>query len=349
MPIASADLKAQATHLGFDLCGVAPAGDFVELTALPAWLRRGFAGRMTYLNRTATTRADARRWLPSARSVICVACVYHTDRPLSVEASDSGEALIARYAWGDDYHDVLARRLEALLAWMREAAGEAFDARIGVDDAPVQERAYAAHAGLGWIGKHTCLISPAVGSWLVLGEIVTSLALEPDDPALDQCGTCRLCIDACPTGAIVEPYVLDATRCLSYLTIEIKKSIPEAQRPDLGAHVFGCDICQDVCPWNATAVPSVDPAWQPHPGLDRPRLSDLWRDSDAGLSARIAHTALRRRGVAGLRRNVAVAIGNSGAADGGDVLAASPSDSPAASDGVVAQHVTWARERIDRA
>jgi len=341
-------VKAQATLLGFDLCGVAPAGDFPELTALPAWLRRGFAGRMTYLNRTAKKRADVRRWLPSARSVICVACVYHTDRPLSVEASESGEALIARYAWGDDYHDVLQRRLEALLGWMQAAAGEPFDACIGVDDAPVQERVYAAHAGLGWIGKNTCVIHPGLGSWFVLGEIATSLALAPDEPVFDQCGTCRLCLDACPTGAIVEPYVVDATRCLSYLTIEIRKSIPEVQRPGLGAHVFGCDICQDVCPWNATAVSSVDPAWQPHPGLDRPRLTDLWRDSDAGLAARIAYTALRRRGVAGLRRNVAVAIGNSGAADGGDVLAESPSAAPSAGDPVVAEHGDWARERLAR-
>jgi epoxyqueuosine reductase len=348
MPITSADIKTQATVLGFDLCGITLAGEFPELHALPGWLRRGFAGRMTYLNRTAKTRANVRRWLPSVCSVICVACVYHTDRPLSVEARDSGEALIARYGWGDDYHDVLTRRLEALLAWMREAAGEPFDARLGVDDAPVQERVYAAHAGLGWIGKHTCLINPALGSWFVLGELATSLALDPDEPALDQCGTCRLCLDACPTQAIVEPYVLDATRCISYLTIEIKKSIPEEQRPDLGAHVFGCDICQDVCPWNATAVPSANPAWQPRPGLDRPRLTDLWRDSDAGLAARIADTALRRRGVNGLRRNVAVAIGNNSQIDAAGILMVPEPGSSAASDPVVAEHRDWAVDRVRR-
>jgi len=349
MPISSADIKRRATQLGFDLCGIAPAGDFPELAALPKWLRRGFAGRMTYLNRTAKKRADVRAWLPSARSVVCVACLYHTDRPLSVEARDPGEALIARFASGDDYHDVLQRRLEALLAWMREAAGEAFDARIGVDDAPVQERVYAAHAGIGWIGKNTCVINPALGSWFVLGEIATSLDLVPDEPVLDQCGTCHLCLDACPTHAIVEPYVVDATRCISYLTIEIKKSIPEEQRPDLGAHVFGCDICQDVCPWNATAAPSADPAWQPRPGLDRPRLADLWRDTDEGLAAQIEGTALRRRGVEGLRRNVAVAIGNSGSFDAAAALAAELSSaSPAAADPVVAEHRDWASARLRR-
>jgi len=348
MAITSAQVKARATQLGFDLCGIAPAHEFAELHALPGWLRRGFAGRMTYLNRTATTRADVRRWLPSARSVICVACVYHTDRPLSIEVCDPGEALIARYAWGDDYHDVLHRRLEALLTWMREAAGEPFDAQVGVDDAPVQERVYAAQAGVGWIGKHTCVINPAVGSWFVLGEIATSLALEPDEPALDQCGTCRLCLDACPTGAIVEPYVVDATRCIAYLTIEIRKSIPEAQRPDLGAHVFGCDICQDVCPWNATAVPSADPAWQPRAGLDRPRLADLWRDTDEGLAARIDATALRRRGVNGLRRNVAVAIGNSISREAGPVLVESRPAAASSADPIVAEHVAWALGRLSR-
>jgi epoxyqueuosine reductase len=303
---------------------------------------------MTYLNRTAAKRADVRRWLPSARSVICVACVYHTDHPLSVEAHDTGEALIARYAWGDDYHDVLQHRLEALLAWMREASDASFDARVGVDAAPVQERVYAAHAGIGWIGKHTCVINPRLGSWIVLGEIATSLALEFDEPVLDQCGTCTLCIDACPTRAIVEPYVVDATRCLSYLTIEIRKSIPDAQRPDLGTHVFGCDICQDVCPWNATAAPSADSVWQPRPGLDRPRLADLWRDSDEGLAARIDGTALGRRGVAGLRRNVAVALGNAGGPSAADALASLPAAAPSAADPLVTEHRDWALARARR-
>jgi epoxyqueuosine reductase len=164
----------------------------------------------------------------------------------------------------------------------------------------------------------------------------------------DQCGTCCLCLDACPTGAIVAPYVVDATRCISYLTIEIRKSIPEAQRPDLGSHVFGCDICQDVCPWNATAAPSTDPVWQPRAGLDRPRLADLWRDSDEGLAARIDGTALRRRGVNGLRRNVAVAIGSSGLTEARAILAEPPPAGPTAPDPIVAEHRDWAIARARR-
>ncbi len=344
MTLTAADIKRQASHLGFDLCGVAAAEAHPELDALAGWLKRGHAGRMTYLNRTAKKRADARHWLPSARSIICVACVYHTDRPLSVEIGDPAVARIARYAWGDDYHDTLTARLEALLRWMRDTSDEPFEAKLGVDDAPVQERVYALAAGLGWIGKHTCLINPERGSWIVLGEIATSLPLEPDDRVLDRCGSCTLCLDACPTGAIVEPHVVDARRCLSYLTIEIRKDIPEAQRPSLGSHVFGCDICQDVCPYNAAAPVSGDAAWQPRPALDRPRLADLWRASDGELETAIAGTALRRRGVAGLRRNVAVALGNAGPVEV-SVLHDRPREAPSAGDPVVAAHVSWARQR----
>jgi epoxyqueuosine reductase len=342
--LTSADVKRQALVFGFDLCGIAAAEAWPELDRLPGWLEKGYAGRMTYLNRTATKRADARHWLPSARSVICVACTYHTDRPLSVELRDPAEARIARYAWGRDYHDVVQDRLDALLVWMREAAGAPFEARAGVDDVPVQERVYAARAGLGWIGKHTCLITPSLGSWVVLGEIATSLVLEPDSPVFDQCGTCRLCLDACPTQAIVEPGVIDARRCLSYLTIEIRKDIPESQRPDLGSHVFGCDICQDVCPFNAGVPHSTDTAWQPKPGLDRPALVGLWRSSDETLGTVIDGTALRRRGVEGLRRNVAVALGNmSGPA--AQAALSDPPSGPTASGPLVAGHVAWARRR----
>jgi epoxyqueuosine reductase len=231
---------------------------------------------------------------------------------------------------------------------MREAAGVPFDARLGVDDAPVQERVYAARAGLGWIGKNTCVINPEIGSWLVLGEIATSLDLEPDGPVFDQCGTCRLCLDACPTQAIVEPCVVDARRCLSYLTIEIRKSIPEGQRPDLGAHVFGCDICQDVCPYNSNVAPSTDPAWRPRSGLDRPSLAGLWTRSDSELEALIDGTALSRRGVAGLRRNLAVALGNSGNPAFSGVLSAKAAGGETVEDPTVAEHVSWAVRRLTR-
>lgn len=341
-------IKTRALDLGFDLCGVAPAGDFPELGFLREWLARGYGGRMTYLNRTARRRADVRAWLPSARSVIVVACTCNSGEPYSVERADAAEASIARYAWGDDYHLTMGRRLDALRAWMRSAHGAPFEAVMCVDDGPVQERVYAQHAGLGWIGKNTCVINPRLGSWLLLGAIATSLELEPDTPGLDQCGTCRLCLEACPTRAFVAPHVLDATKCLSYLSIEIRGSIPADQRADLGSHVFGCDICQDVCPFNQQAPVSHRAEWEPRPALNRPSLVALWRASDAELARAIEGTALERVGVAGLRRNVAVALGNCGTTAARDALRApsDPTEAPSASDPNVAEHVAWARDRI---
>ena len=222
-----------------------------------------------------------------------------------------------------------------------------------VDTGPVLERDWAQLAGLGFIGKNTCVINPELGSWLFLGEVVCSLPLEPDPPALDQCGTCALCLEACPTGAFVESRVLDATKCLSYLTIELKDAIPEGQRPGLGANVFGCDICQEVCPWNATPARSRRPEWQPRPGLDRPRLVDLWRTTDGELGSLVRGTPLTRPGLKGLRRNVAVAIGNSGSRDAADVLASEPPagvtpDAPSRYDSLVREHARWAVDRLRR-
>ena len=339
-------IKEKARAIGFDLCGIAPAGAWPELGFFREWLARGYAGTMGYLPLTARVREDVRQVLPSARSVIATATLYHADRPLSVESADEEEAIISRYAWGDDYHDVIGRRLEALLAWMRDQAHTPFRARAYVDTGPVQERVYAQYAGLGWIGKNTCLINPERGSWLFLGEIITSLALRPDPPGFDQCGTCTLCLEACPTGALTAPYVLDATRCLSYLTIELKQAIPATLREALGRHVYGCDICQDVCPWNQAAPVSRDPAWQPREGLDSPRLIDLWKRRDAELHELVDGSAMTRPKLTGLRRNIAVAMGNSRAAGMAAALDASGGpDSPSLDDPVVREHVAWARER----
>src|SRR5882672_10280573 len=203
--LTSSSIKARARELGFDACGIAPAGDFPELRFLPEWIARGYAGTMAYLERSADRRADVRRVLPSARTVIVTATVYNTERPYSTERTDPSRAGIARYAWGDDYHDVVAARLESLLEWMRAASPDPFEARAYVDTGPVQERVYARHAGIGWIGKNTCVISPAIGSWIFLSAIICSLPLEVDAPSLDQCGACTLCIEACPTQAIVSP------------------------------------------------------------------------------------------------------------------------------------------------
>jgi epoxyqueuosine reductase len=301
-------IKAKALSLGFDICGIAPAASHPELAFFRDWLDRGYAGDMGYLARSADKRADVRAVLPSARTVIVTATVYNTDRPYSTERADPGRAEIARYAWGDDYHDVIGRRLDDLLAWMREVSPEPFDARPYVDTGPVQERVYAQYAGIGWIGKNTCVINPERGSWIFLSEILCSLPLDVDAPAFDQCGTCTLCIEACPTRAIVAPGVLDSTRCISYLTIELKGSIPEPLASAVGNRVYGCDICQEVCPWNGTAPVSDDPAWQPREFWDGARIQTLNDRTDDDLRKAMRGSAMRRTKVAGLRRNLLLAL-----------------------------------------
>jgi len=303
-------VKTRARELGFGACGIAPAGDLPELTFFQEWVSRGFAGSMAYLARSADRRTDARRVLPTARTVISTATVYNTPRPYSTESNDGSRALIARYAWGEDYHDVVRSRLDALLLWMREESPEPFEARVYVDTGPVQERVYAQHAGVGWIGKNTCLINPELGSWIFLGEILCSVPLELDAPSLDQCGTCTLCLEACPTDALVAAGVLDSNRCISYLTIEHRGEIAAELGSQIGAHVYGCDICQEVCPWNASAPVSLDPAWQPRKAWDFPPVSDLARSTDDELRANLRGSSMRRAKVAGLRRNIALAARN---------------------------------------
>ncbi len=339
-------VKELAREVGFDLCGVAPAEAFPELRFLDDWLERGYAGEMGYMARTARRRADVRRVVPAARSVVALGTVYNTERRYSTEVDDPDAALISRYAWGEDYHDVLGRRMEKLLERMRSAAGEPFEARCYVDTGPVQERVYAQYAGLGWIGKNTCLIHPEKGSWLFLSEIITSLPLAADAPQLDQCGTCTLCLEACPTDAFREPWVLDATRCLSYLTIELRGPIPEERRSEVGTHVYGCDICQDVCPYNTAPARSADPVWQPVPALDNPRLADLWRQPDKSLGGLLKRSAMSRAKLPGLRRNVAVALGNSGTTESAAALAepATP-ETASRAEPLVTEHIAWARRQ----
>ena len=308
--LSSAAIKTRARELGFDLCGVAPAADHPELTFYREWLELGYAGEMAYLHRSADRRADVRHVVPSAQTVIVTGTLYNTNRPYSTECGDPGRAQIARYAWGDDYHDVIGARLESLLAWMREQSPEPFEARAYVDTGPVQERVYAQHAGVGWIGKNSCVINPDIGSWVFLAAIICSLPLEVDAPSLDQCGSCSLCIEACPTQAIVAPGVLDSTRCISYLTIELRGEIPESHRAGVGSHVYGCDICQEVCPWNASAPRSDDPAWQPRPAWDRVDLLTLAQRNDDELTAALRGSPMKRTKIQGLRRNVATALAN---------------------------------------
>jgi epoxyqueuosine reductase len=304
------EVRRKARELGFELYGVAGPGPYPEQARLAEWLKRGFAGTMTWMHRSASRRADVRRLLPSARSVIVTGTVYNVGRRSEVPGSLPDRALISRYAWGDDYHDVIGRRLDALVTWMRDTFEGPLEARTMVDSGPVQERVFARRAGLGWIGKNTCLIHPRFGSWVFLGVIVTNASIEPDAVIPNRCGTCTACLDACPTGALIEPGLLDARRCLAYLTIEHRGLIPAAFRRLAGRHLFGCDICQDVCPWNARAVVSQSPHWRPREGLASPPLESLLRLSDDDLAALIAGTALERAGVAGLRRNLVVAAEN---------------------------------------
>jgi epoxyqueuosine reductase len=311
--LTSAGVAALARECGFDLAGVAPAAALPELARSDEWIARGLHGEMHYLARNADKRRDPRGVLPTARSVIVLGTLYNTDRPYSVTVPDSGVARISRYAWGDDYHAVIRARMDTLLARMRARQESGFDARPYVDTGPVQERVFAQRAGLGWVGKNTCLINLEQGSWFFLSVILCSLDLTPDLPGLDQCGTCSLCIEACPTEALSEPGVMDARRCISYLTIELKGDVPAGLRRSLGAHVFGCDICQEVCPFNQTPPVSQDPAWQPRPALDGLRLVDLAARSDDRLRADLRASPMKRAGLSRLRRNLAIAMENAGA------------------------------------
>ena len=342
--VTASDVKRQATALGFDLCGIAPAAALPELRFFREWLDAGFAGEMEYLRRTADRRMDVREVVPSARAVIVFGTIYNTDHPYSTETADRGQAAIARYAWGDDYHVVIQSRLDRMIDWLRAEAGDGLEARAYVDTGPVQERVYAQHAGLGWIGKNTCVISPEHGSWIFLSEIICNLPLAPDEPAVDRCGTCTMCLDACPTGALTAPHTLDSRRCLSYLTIEIKGAIPVEHRDAIAAHAYGCDVCQEVCPYNAVPAVSADPAWAPRDGLDRPALIDLWRRSDDDLRRILKGSAMKRAGVRRLRRNLAVALGNSG--DPEAIAALEAGHAPTCDDPLVEEHVRWAVETL---
>ena len=258
-------IKRHALEVGFDLVGIAPPSAFKDLEFLPRWFQKGFGGEMRYL--ADPRREDPRRVLPSVKSIICVGLIYNTPHPYSTDIADSTEeekvlhsrgalkgdvrsrAWISRYAWGMDYHDAMRSKLEQLRKAIEKLSLEV-ETRVYVDTGPIVERAFTRLSGIGWTGKNTCLINEGNGSWFFLGVILTNLELELDLPAPDRCGSCTRCLDACPTGALVEPYVMDASRCISYFNIELKGPIPEQFRAAIGSNVFGCDICQDVCPWN---------------------------------------------------------------------------------------------------
>jgi epoxyqueuosine reductase len=306
----SALIKAKALELGFQLVGVAPAVRFPEADFYHSWLAQGYAGEMSYLSHNIAQREDCRVLFPPARSVIVCGLSYHTSfAPADLENPCKGR--ISKYAWGDDYHVILQDKLKALLAFMQAESSSAVEAKICVDTVPILERLYGRYGGLGWIGKNGCLLNPRYGSWFFLGEILINLDLEYDTPVPDQCGTCTRCLDACPTHALVASRLLDARRCLSYLTIELNGVIPEALRPALGNRVFGCDRCQTACPWNAKAAVPKPTAFSPRNQLDQPDLEWLLTLSAETFHKTFHHNPIKRTKLRGLLRNTVVAIGNS--------------------------------------
>ena len=317
-------IKRAAADAGFDLAGIAPAGDHRELEFFPAWIADGHAGEMKYLEardeQGGLKRAALARVAPWAKSVIVCAINYNTDHPYSTKVQDLSRGWISRYAWSrEDYHDAVLRRLKQVEAalhqgvWGGHSCPPALTTRSYVDTGPIVERVFAKYAGVGWIGKNTCIINQKIGSWLFLGVILASLELQPDMPAPDRCGTCTRCIAACPTDAILEPYLLDSNRCISYLTIEKRGSIPDEDlRRGMGRHVFGCDICQDVCPWNRKAPSSVAAEFEPRHALVNPALDWIAEMSEEEFRETFRGSPVRRAKRAGLRRNAVIAMGNSG-------------------------------------
>ena len=388
MAVDTAWILERARALGFDLCGVVRAEAFPELAQFGEWLELGYGGEMAYLQ-------DERRRAPGlvmkdVRSVIVCALNYNTAFPYSTTVaaqrgrdSEKPRGWISRYAWGDDYHQVLREKLDALLDGLRECVGEPFEARTYVDTGPLAERVAAKYAGLGWIGKNTCLINEKLGSWHFLGVILTTLEMAPtpgaaEGPPADLCGNCRLCLDACPTGALIEPYVMDARRCISYLTIELPGSMPATLREAVGAHVFGCDICQDVCPWNRGAAATQEAAFRPRtvgakaekrsskvetrqnysPADDEaaqdhslflPELEWLAGLSEDEFRTAFRGSAVRRTKWRGIVRNACVALGNTRLRAGDaayERVVTQLKKLAGEGDELIAEHANWALARL---
>ncbi|MCC7262222.1 MAG: tRNA epoxyqueuosine(34) reductase QueG [Candidatus Latescibacteria bacterium] len=331
-------IRVRAGELGFGLVGFAPADPLEGAAYYARWVALGYAGQMGYLERNVEKRADPRQLLPGARSVVCVGMQYFQE---SAPKTSSLAGRISCYARGEDYHELIADRLAQLLDFVQAEAGTEVAGRAYVDTAPVLERELARRAGLGWWGKNTCLIAGKAGSYFFLGELLLDLGLDYDQPATDHCGTCTRCLDACPTQAFPAPYVLDARRCISYLTIELKVDIPEDLRAGMGDWIFGCDICQQVCPWNRRALPAAEPAFG-GPDRDNPSLPELLALDQEGFADRFRHSPLKRAKRRGLLRNAAVALGNSGDLRAVPALVRALADV----EPLVRAHATWALGRL---
>jgi epoxyqueuosine reductase len=342
-PALAARIKQWGAELGFQAVGIAEPDLADAENRLGEWLRKGWHGEMDYMARHGALRMRPRELVPGTLRVISCRMDY------LAQGEEAGEdpllAAIARYARGRDYHKVLRARLQKLCERIEAVAG-AFVYRAFADSAPVAEVALAAQAGIGWRGKHTLLLSREAGSWFFLGEVYISLPLPPDAPASEHCGTCTRCIDVCPTQAIRAPYELDARRCISYLTIELKGSIPEPLRPLIGNRVYGCDDCQAVCPWNSFARPSPEPDFAVRNGLDRASLVDLFSWSAEQFDARMAGSPIRRIGHERWLRNLAVGLGNAPPAPEVERALRARADHPSP---LVREHVAWALARHGKA
>jgi len=336
----TAALKAEAARLGFSLAGACPAVTPTGLHRFHEWLAAGYAGEMEYLPRRKIAYEHPRHVLEGARSLLLLAMNYRTAEPAPVAA---GQGRVSRYAWGDDYHDLIHERLKRLAESLRSRSPGAA-VRGVVDTAPLLEREFAQLAGLGWIGKNTLLINKRLGSWFFLAALATDVELEYDDPhASDHCGSCRACLDACPTRAFVAPYVLDSRRCISYLTIELRGNPPEELRAGIGDWLLGCDVCQEVCPWNRGAPASDEPALQPAPGENPLDLVALFHLDGEAFRRRFRHTPLWRPKRRGILRNAAIVLGNQRFAEAIPALARGLGDD----EPVVRGACAWALGQIE--
>lgn len=351
VPLSDSILSAGRAE-GFDLVGIAGVGEYAELAYFPTWIDEGRAGDMSYLAARIGSgelkRARLANVAPWAHSVIVCAINYNSAQPYSTEAPDPTRGWISRYAWTEtDYHDAILsrlRRFESRIATLAAEGCPEFRSWCYVDTGPLVERIYAKYSGIGWIGKNTCIINQQLGSWLFLGVILTSLDLAPSVPAADRCGTCTRCIDACPTSAFSGPYQLDASRCISYLTIEKRGNIPEDLRAGMGRHLFGCDICQDVCPWNRRAPVGTASEFTPRLALINPPLEQIAAMSVEEFRETFRRSPVKRARFNGLRRNAAIAMGNSGDLQFTASLERLAQDD----DPSVAEHARWALEHLKR-
>ena len=333
-------VKALAHEIGFNPVGITSADPPTHWAFYENWVEADYAGEMGYLTRNLNRRKDPQVLVPGARSIICVGLNYQPKPTDEARLGPTGR--ISDYARGDDYHDLMKARLIELQGKVVELIPET-EGRAYVDTGPVLERDFAARAGVGWFGKHTNLIHKRSGSWFFLGELILTADLVPDTPATDHCGTCTKCIDACPTNAILEPYVLDSKRCISYLSIELRGPIPKDLREGMGDWIYGCDVCQDVCPWNEKqALPTDEPAFQSRPGFERPELHGILEMDQAAFSERFRKSPIKRTKRRGLLRNAAVALGNTGDRSDVPVLERALSDV----EPLVRSHSAWALGRI---